>query len=359
MLEKGLSIVLVLFIIPELLGLFLLRFLKKENTNLFLAFIIGYVLEFAICQIVAVPYIYMEKTFTELMNILTIINLIVCGISAILNLTKIKEILKTILNYIKETPKILAILTIVLIGIQVYSYVGYMHIDDDDSFYVGTATVSVQTDSLFKYSAATGEMDVENQLSRYRLGPFPIYLAVISKAIDTHPAIVAHTILPIIFVPLVYMIYGLIGNELFKNDKKQVYYFLMIMSIINIWGNYSVRTAFSFFLIRIWQGKALLASMILPLIILLFIKAEENNYKFNYCLLLFIAILAGNLTTTMGIALPPMELMLLAIVYEISKLNFKKSKEEKIGFGKAIINLTKCLICCIPSIIYGIAYLII
>lgn len=359
MLEKGLTVVLVLFIIPELLGLFLLRFFKKENTNLFLAFIIGYIIEFAICQIVAVPYIYMEKTLTELMNVLTKITVIICGLSIILNLKKIKEIFITIFKYIKETPKILAILTIILIGLQVYSYVGYMHIDDDDSFYVGTATVSVQTDSLFKYSAATGEENVENQLSRYRLGPFPIYLAIISKVIDIHPAIVAHTILPIIFVPLVYMIYGLIGNEIFKKDNKQIYYFLMIMSIINIWGNYSVRTTFSFFLIRIWQGKALLASMIIPLIILLFIKAEENNYKFNYCLLLFITILAGNLTTTMGIALPPMELMLLAIVYEISKLNFKKSKEEKNGFGKAIIDLTKCLICCTPSIIYGIAYLII
>ncbi len=359
MLEKGLTIVLVLFIIPELLGLFLLRFLKKENTNLFLAFIMGYVFEFAICQIVTVPYIYMEKTLTELMRVLTKIIAAICGLSIVINLTKIKEIFISIFKYIKETPKLLAILTTVLIGLQVYSYVGYMHIDDDDSFYVGTATVAVQTDSLFKYSAATGEENVENQLSRYRLGPFPIYLAIISKAIDTHPAIVAHTILPIIFVPLVYMIYGLIGNEIFKKNQKQVYSFLMIMSIINIWGNYSVRTTFSFFMIRIWQGKALLASMILPLIILLFIKAEENDYKFNYCLLLFMAILAGNLTTTMGIALPPMELILLAVVYEISKINFKKTKEEKTGIGKAIINLTKCLMCCVPSIIYGIAYFII
>lgn len=359
MLEKGLITVLVLFIIPELLGLFLLRFFKKENTNLFLAFIIGYVFEFAICQIITVPYIYMEKTLTELMSVLSKIIAVICGLSIVINLTKIKDIFMSIFKYIKETPKLLALLAIILIGLQVYSYVGYMHIDDDDSFYVGTATVAVQTDSLFKYSAATGDENVENQLSRYRLGPFPIYLAIISKAIDIHPAIVAHTISPIIYVPLVYMIYGLIGNEIFKKDKKQVYYFLMIMSVINIWGNYSVRTTFSFFMIRIWQGKALLASMILPLIVLLFIKAEENDYKFNYCLLLFITILAGNLTTTMGIALPPMELMLLAIVYEISKIKLKKSKEEKTGIGKAIINLIKCFICCIPSIIYGIAYLII
>ena len=359
MLEKGLMILLILLIIPELVGLFILRFFKKENTNLILAFIVGYLTEFAVCQLIAVPYIYLEKTLTELINVLAIIFGSISVLSIVINLTNVKNIVISCFNYIKKMPKLLSILVVILIGLQVYSFVGYMHIDDDDSFYVGTATVSVQTDSLFKYSAATGEENVENQLSRYRLGPFPIYLAVISKIIDIHPAIVAHTIMPIVFVPLVYMIYGLIGNELFNKDKKRVHYFLMIMSIINIWGNYSVRTTFSFFLIRIWQGKALLASMILPLIILLFIKAEENNYKFNYCLLLFITILAGNLTTTMGIALPPMELILLAVVYEISKIKFKKSKEEKTGIGNAIINLTKCFICCVPSIIYGIAYLII
>ena len=234
-----------------------------------------------------------------------------------------------------------------------------MHIDDDDTFYVGSATVAVQTDSLFKYSGTTGEENLENQLSRYRLGPFPIYLAVISKVIDTHPAIVAHTILPIILVPLVYIIYGLIGKELFKEDEKKVFYFLLIMNIINLWGNYSIRNNFSFFLLRIWQGKAVLANVILPAIILFFIKAEENNYKLKYCLLLFITILGGVLTTTMGIALPPIELMLLAIVYEISKVGFKKREENKQTLGRTIINIFKCLICCLPSIVYGIAYLII
>lgn len=359
MLEKGLMMVLILLIIPELVGLFILRFFKKENTNLILAFIIGYLIEFAVCQLVIVPYIYLEKTLTELINILTIIFGSISVLSIVINLTNIKNIVTSCFNYIKKMPKLLSLLVIILVGLQVYSFVGYMHIDDDDTFYVGSATVAIQTDSLFKYSATTGSEDLENQLSRYRLGPFPIYLAVISKAIDTHPAIVAHTILPIIFVPLVYMIYGLIGKELFKEDENKVFYFLLIMNIVNLWGNYSIRNNFSFFLLRIWQGKAVLANVILPAIILFFMKLEENNYQLKYCLLVFITVLAGVLTTTMGIALPPIELMLLAIVYEISKVGFKKRDENKQSLGRSIINIFKCLICCLPSIIYGIAYSII
>lgn len=107
----------------------------------------------------------------------------------------------------------------------------------------------------------------------------------------------------------------------------------------------------------------MLANLILPTIILLFMKAEENNYKFGYCLLLFITMLAGNFTTTMGVALPPMTLILIAIVYEFSKINIKIFKESiKKGFLEifsAIVNMVKCLVCCMPSIIYGVLYFII
>ncbi|MBR3614686.1 MAG: hypothetical protein IKL55_05870 [Clostridia bacterium] len=362
MIVKGIVALLTLFGVPELLGLLFLKFNEKEKNNFILAFIIGYLFIFAICQLITVPFIYLELSLTNLVLTLVSIFGIISIISIVLNIKNIKNIWNNTIEYIKTMPKLLTLITMILIGLQIFAFVGFMHIDDDDSFYVGTATTAVQTNSLFKYSAATGEDDLENKLSRYRLGPFPIYSAVVSKLVDIHPAIISHVVLPAIFVPIVYMIYGLIGNELFKKDKKQVLIFVMLMSVINIWGNYSVRNNFSFFLLRIWQGKAVLANIILPAIILLFMKAENNDYSFKYCLLLFITILAGTFTTTMGIALPPIELMLLAIVYEISKINFKKlkeNKEEKNNIKTRLKNIMKCLVCCIPSILYGLAFLII
>ena len=130
MLEKGLMILLILLIIPELVGLFILRFFKKENTNLILAFIVGYLTEFAVCQLIAVPYIYLEKTLTELINVLAIIFGSISVLSIVINLTNVKNIVISCFNYIKKMPKLLSILVVILIGLQVYSFVGYMHIDD-------------------------------------------------------------------------------------------------------------------------------------------------------------------------------------------------------------------------------------
>ena len=59
MIIKGLIALLTLFIVPELLGLLFLKFNKKEKSNLIFSFVIGYLLIFAVCQLISVPFIYL------------------------------------------------------------------------------------------------------------------------------------------------------------------------------------------------------------------------------------------------------------------------------------------------------------
>lgn len=351
MIFKGINILVFLFIIPIMLGLLLIKlFLKKQKDNIILSFVLGIILEFAICEIIAVPMIYLEKSLQELVNLHNIIIGILVIISFIINVKSFKEIIKNSFKFLKQSPKLLFILVIILVGVQALVLAGYMHEDADDATYVAGATVSVQTDTLYKYSAQTGQTTGGEQLApRYRLGPFPLYIAIIAVSINMHPAIVAHTIFPIIFIPMAYMIYGMLANKLFNGNKKNVFIFLILLSIAHIWGSYSVRTNFTFLLFRIWQGKAILANIIIPLIWLLFVIGEEDKFKFGSCVLIFITILGGILTTTMGIALPPIVLMSLSLAYEIPKIIDKENKFR-------ITNILKCLACCIPAIVYGGIY---
>lgn len=351
---KGLIALVLFLVVPLLLGFLILNFIEKEKNNSILAIVVGYLIEFAVCELLAVPMIFMQKSYNTLLCIYSLTIIILCMISIKINFRRGKEIFNESIENIKKLPKLLTIVCILLVCFQIYEFVFYTHIDDDDAFYVGTATTSIQTNSLYKYSATTGGETGEQNLLRYRLGPFSLYLAIISSIVKIHPAITAHVIMPVIFVPLVYLIYYLLGKEIFKENKDSALLFVIILSFLQIWGGYSVRTNFAFFLFRIWQGKALLANMILPAIWLLFIKADENNFDFQTCLLLFITVIAGNLTTTMGIGLIPIALMLLSLVYEISKINFKNLKEN--NYLLPIKNMAKCLACCMPSIVYGLIY---
>lgn len=377
MILKGIFALLFLVIIPELLGLIVTKFLDKEKNNLILAFVIGCLIEFAICQLVAVPLIFMNASFTTLLYIYIGINLVLSIVSIYLNVKRLKELLVNNLKSIKEMPKLLTLVVVILVGIQVYGLVGYMHLDDDDAFYVGTAVTSVQTNTIYKYSPTTGSEAGEHLDLRYKLGPFPVYYAIMSEIINIHPTIFAHTIMPIVFLPLAYMVIGLLADCLFKNNKEQTMLFLIFINIMSIWGNYSIRNNFSFLLFRIWQGKSILANIIIPGVWLFYLLGKENDFKLINYIMIFILILAGCLTTTMGIALPPLSLILLVIADEISKM-FQKDKKvtkqtkhlirrqknkfnirEYIKANKdSFINIAKCLACCMPAIIYGLIYFI-
>lgn len=342
---KGFVTLIVLFIIPELIGLLITNFLNKEKGNLILSFILGYLAEFAICQIITVPLIYAKVNFTVLRCVFWSIIAILVITSMIINRKRFKNIFIDSIKELKKTPKLLLVITIVLIAVQVYGLVGYMHSDDDDAFYVATATTTVQTNTIFKYSAQSGrEYGGDYQVPlKYVLGPFPMYLSLLSSAISIQPAIFAHSIIPVIFIPMAYMVYYLLGEFLFK-DKSKSLLFVILLCILTIWGNYSSRTNFTFLLFRIWQGKAILANIIIPMVWLLFLMAEKEEFKFWNCFCILITIFAGILTTTMGIVFPAMIIVILSMLYLIRTKNLK--------------NTIKICSTCIPCTIYMLLYII-
>lgn len=352
MIIKALVASLVLFIIPELLGMLVLRFWKDQKNNIILAFVLGYIMEFAIGQLVAIPLIFKAGTLSQLVTIYAGVVVGLAIVSFLINIWRIFEILKELISNIKTMPILLSLLFVILIGMQLFAFIKYGHINDDDAYYVATATTSVQTDTLFEYSAMTGTDERNEQyLMRYRLGPFPLYYAIMSKVLDIHPAIVAHFILPLIFVPLVYMIYWLFAKEFFKENKKSAVLFMIFICLLHIFSYYSGKNSFILAMLRIWQGKAVLSSIIIPFIVLLFVYGEKCNLKFINCITLILTVLAGNFTTTMSIAMAPACLMLLSAIYEFVKLISKQTK-----FTKAFAVAFKSLICCMPSLIYGLIY---
>lgn len=343
MIIKLLIVIGLMVVLPELIGLLFLRFLKNEEKNIFLAFSIGYIFEFAIAQLLTVTMILLEIEYKKLLISFYYVLGILTIVSIIVNLPRMKEFFRTILKKIKEIPKLTNILIVIVICLQCYMYIGqYTHLDDDDAYYVGTATTTIETNTLFKYSPTTGGTTGEHNDFRYKLGPFPIYYALISSATNIHPATVAHIILPVVFILLAYSIYYVLGYEVFDKDLEKTSLFVLIISILNIFGYYSKRTTFSFLLLRIWQGKAVLCNIIVPLVLLLMLKAENYEYNFMSCFLITIAVIAGVFTTTMGIALPVIIIGILGFIFGVK--------------DKSIKNMFKCFLCCIPALIYGAIY---
>ena len=261
--------------------------------------------------------------------------------SIVLNAKNFKEIVKVNFNKIKSMPILLTCLFLILLAFQGYMSFTYMYEDYDDSNFVAKATIAKDTDTLFVYNDI-GEK-YTSLPTRYVFSPFPYYTATISEVVDTHPAIVAHTIFPVAFLIVGYVVFYLIGNSLFKDDKKKTMLFLVILSVLYIFGKYSRYAIFVRLLGRPWQGKSLLANIIIPYIIYLFLEflgEEKDNF---YWVILFVTLWAADLLSSMSIFLPIIECSILVLIYTI--------KDRKIKY------ILKFIPCCLPTIVYGLMYL--
>ncbi len=346
------SIILFIFLIlfPIVHGGLITHFID-EKCGLFSHFIFGYLIDFAVFELFCVPAIILKVSLSVFVDLIIVLYVICACISCYINKEKIKSFFKkkdgvqdkdNHKSNIFTTNGILACIVVVLIMIQTFVSVFYMHEDDDDVFYVGTAVTGVYDNSMFRINPRTG-VESKSPEWKYVVSPFPIYLATIAKVSHIHPTIVAHTIFPAVFIPLCYAVYFEISKKLFKGDMKSRLLFMIFLNFIYIFGNYSIRSNFTFLLFRVWQGKAMLANYVIPMFWLIWMMQEEDDNKLLY-LLYISASLAGMLTSSMGTTFPPM------IIGVLSLLRWYKDRDTK--------KFIKTMACFAVVILYGLPYIL-
>lgn len=306
----------------------------------------GLVLFFFFFEILALCAVFFRWKFHTLYWL-------VLGVSAVLFVSSIIRnwdfIMKLIQFKQKEETKkytgsrLWYVPAIVLIVFQMYMGIFYTHIDDDDAFYVATASTTLETDTVFQYNAYTGD-EYETLPSRYVLSPFPIFEAVLSRLYNVPSTVLAHTGMFLIFLPIAYFVYDLFGYFFWKEKRKERGLLLLLLAWMNLFGYYSVYTMSTFLLIRIWQGKAVLAAVILPLLFYYLMQAYKNGYQKQNCVMIFLTTGAAALTSSMGIFLAPIMVALGAFSGII--------QTRKIGVA------FKLLAGCIPCIILAGIYLL-
>ncbi|MFP3155320.1 DUF6077 domain-containing protein [Lachnospiraceae bacterium ZAX-1] len=335
-------IVLWFLVVPILVGRLCMAKGIGNSLKIFSAMPAGYMVLFALFEVITLPMLYMKKE----LHLLTLIWSAVCILLSVASLVfrpfPVKFMVHNVKIHLKEKPWILMLLAGVFIFSQMVLLSYFQHIDEDDAFYVGSAVAAYDTDTIFEYDAYTGEA-YKKLPARYVLSPFPVYLAVVSKLTLLRPAETAHTVMPIIFILLAYIVDFNIAGVLFPGEQKSKYLFLILISVLNIYGNFSVYTTSSFLLFRIWQGKAVLANIVLPFAFYQMAQILKNGKSNRRWCVMFAAMTAACMVSSMGVFLAPMMLGAMALVCAASRKKF--------------MFLGKATICVLPCMLLGIAYL--
>lgn len=330
--------ILFLTILPILIGS-VVCVLANEKEYSFIGieqFIWGHLTLIALFQIVCLICVPLRTTFTLMTNIYIVLVAMVIVVSVLWIKRSLKKCDKTILGcikfFVKDIPSLIKSFIkttpirayIFYIGILciILCYVLFMNVSgstgDDDS-YLSIALCALKNDSIFYVNPRYGNTVTYDLAFKYTMASWSQYIAFLGRISGVHPTIIAHTLLPVLLVILAFGVYMLISHKLFDTKKEQ-YSFLIILLIITIMGGYSWYTLTFRLLVCLWQGKGVMAAIIIPFTLY---YSLFSNIKLNWHTLsgFFIILLAGFSASYMSVGFVPIIILCSLISNLIHKKN--------------------------------------
>ncbi len=338
--------VLWLLVVPMAVGMALTWYTDKGKSICYVV-VCGYAGLFAVAEVLIVPGIFLGASLTLVVWIYRIVALVAAAVGLVLYFRNLRRAAAGALRRkapVRISGRILMFIAVFLVIVQMAVAVIMVHHDADDSFYVATASTSVYTDSIFEYSPYTGT-PYKRLPNRYVLSPFPVYEALLTRLVGVDVPYFVYTVFPVFMILLSYLVYWLWADLLFGGDRKQCALFLIFVSAVQVFSNYSVYTAGTFLLLRIWQGKAVLAGVLLPAVAYMCAKVMWKEKDKGGWPVLFCMQLAACLVSSMGIILSMIMVGIYAFVCGVC------TWDQKV-VGKA-------LFCCAPNLIFAVIYLVI
>lgn len=312
---------LVLIALPIFLGNTLLGIAKAKIT-LPKSFLFGYMTEWAVFQLISVPFIVFKQSF---LIVVVFVTIIFVGV-AIYGTLKKYYIIKIMQLPENAFAWVTAVLALFAIAVLVGSTIVYQHTDADDSRFVVNAVDVLRTNRMLLTDVNTG-LEITTfigDLGKDVTSPWAVYAAFLSKLTGVCPTVMMHTIMPPIIMVLLCIVYYLLAEEFFEGETAHKNLFMCFVALLHAYGYFSVYTQATFTMLRLWQGKATVAAVGIPCLIWLFLRLYEEQSK-TYYLLIFVTNIALCLPSNMGILIAGLMVGAFAFVYGILKKSIRLS----------------------------------
>lgn len=329
---------------------------KFNFSKLMSAIVCGYITMWAAFQLITVFFILTSGKFNSLYKtffVLLLVAFVIILVWKVMTLKKKPEEIKEtdpLLNIIemkeenvleKNLKKLMWVLFAFLVLFQIGMSVVMAFADGDDAFYIPISQNAVASGNMYRTIPYTGENTILD--TRHGLAPFPIWIAFLSKASQIQATILAQSILGSVLLILCYCIYGKIAGVLFRDKKDGIPYFMCLIALLFLFGNYSFYSAETFLLTRTSQGKAVLANLVIPFFFWCLLRLAEDEKKNRvFYFLLVLGSIASWLCSTMGTFFSVMMIGIGGLVMAITQ-------------KKGSIFAKSCVIA-LPSVLFALFY---
>lgn len=361
---KILSLFIWMIGIPICMGYVPVLLFGKNREEMTPAFVLpaGMIFLWAVFQIITVPFVLLSGNFRKIIILYDITFGIISFVGLFLLWKNRRELKEMFLEYIRElrTRKIwlhiIWFVFLISLLFQLYQSYSLAYADGDDSYYLSIATAADLGGTMYVLDPYTGTattLDV-----RHGLAPFPIWIAYIADKCGVNVAVAAHSLIPLILIPMTYLLYYVLAQKLCKKKKEMIPVFLLFVSLLQIFGNYSIYPASTFLLTRTRQGKEALGNIILVFLLILLFKMEYWIKQKRYGKMILWLILtgtAGCLCSTMASFLVLMSTMLAAVLLMIT-LRDESLQGKKWFLGFQWRFFVASLVGCAPCFFFALLY---
>ena len=312
--------VVISLLIPYFIGVSICYLLKLEKYHSRF-FMVGSATVFALIQLFAVPSIFLQVSFSALYYIVVLCCAVLAVFGAIILFIKRPFSFKGK----KALNTVLTLIAIVFCLWFLNKSVHYQHIDEDDSRFVVNAVDMLEKNTMFLSDPSTGErLDFFTLHDSFKdaVSPWAVYLATVSRFTGISVVSMAHTIMPISLMLLAMCTWWSFIGVFTKNDSmyQSMFLILMLLFALNVnWG--SGETVLIKFMVRLWQGKAVVASSGIPMMYLaLFDFYEKSDAGTLFEILIFN--LAICLMSANGIVIGAVMIGVFSLAYAVIKKKY-------------------------------------
>ncbi len=320
-------------VVPTALGRLITHRKKTDSKKRFCEiYIIGFALSLAIFYLLHSGLVWFQfwntfnkpfiGCFTALCISYTIIVGVLVLISCIRERKKYRSWIKNSINHARQflqTLKSNRYMTIYLLAflliLLAQTYYGFFFQTNrwsyDDYDYVVNSQDILSSDTLSYVNHVTGEMPFLSE--KRAVSSWPAYISYLAKVSGFEVTTICHSILPVILLFVAYVVIFYVATFLFFEFENQLI-FMLLASVSYIYGLYS-HYSYTFRLLgAIWQGKAVLAVIILPFLTLFLfdIYKDPKQYR-EYCSVAVLS-LAGCSLTAMAAFIVGLAVVLVWIV---------------------------------------------
>ncbi|GEM_PF-6264234 len=149
---------------------------------------------------------------------------------------------------------------------------------------------------------------------------------MLAKIFGVSGAFMCHSIVPVLFIPVGYILYREIGILLFKQKTSQVNLFLLLICIGNFFIGNSYNSSYEMLTTTVWQGGTFLYSIVLPGIFCFTFRFLKNRSRFDL-IMAFMMLVIGSMTVPKsGIVLSGLTFIIVGVSFMIERMMTKRKR---------------------------------